>query len=43
MRIAQIVLQQMTSAADLPYGEARGSHYHEQAGPQPSRLRLDEG
>jgi dCTP deaminase len=41
MRIAQIVLHQMTSAADHPYGVARGSHYNNQTGPQPSRIRLD--
>ena len=42
MRVAQIVLQQMTSAADVPYGDARGSHYHNQEGPQPSRIALDD-
>jgi dCTP deaminase len=41
MRIAQIVLQQMTSPAQRPYGEERGSSYNEQSGPQVSRLRLD--
>jgi dCTP deaminase len=42
MRIAQIVLQQMSSPAESPYGAARGSKYHNQSGPQPSRLRLDD-
>jgi dCTP deaminase len=42
MRIAQIVLQQMTSSAERPYGEGRGSSYNSQSGPQVSRLRLDE-
>jgi dCTP deaminase len=42
MRVAQIVLQQMTSAAEVPYGAARGSHYHNQEGPQPSRIALDD-
>ncbi|HWO13520.1 MAG TPA: dCTP deaminase [Polyangiaceae bacterium] len=42
MRIAQIVLHQMTSPAEQPYGTARGSHYLNQSGPQPSRIRLDE-
>jgi dCTP deaminase len=42
MRIAQIVLQQMTSPAERPYGEERGSNYHAQSGPQVSRLRLDD-
>ena len=42
MRVAQIVLHQMTSAADQPYGVARGSNYINQSGPQPSRIRLDD-
>ena len=42
MRIAQIVLHQMTSAAEQPYGVARGSNYNGQSGPQPSRIRLDD-
>jgi len=42
VRIAQIVLHQMTSAAERPYGEKRGSSYQSQSGPQVSRLRLDE-
>jgi dCTP deaminase len=41
MRIAQIVLYQLTSPAERPYGTARGSHYQEQSGPVASRLRLD--
>jgi dCTP deaminase len=41
MRIAQIVLQTMTSPSELPYGQERGSHYHGQTGPQASRLRID--
>lgn len=41
MRIAQIVLHEMTSPATRPYGAARGSHYDQQSGPQPSRIRLD--
>jgi dCTP deaminase len=41
MRIAQIVLQSMSSPAEVPYGEKRGSHYHGQSGPVASRLRLD--
>jgi dCTP deaminase len=41
MRIAQIVLYQLTSAAERPYGPARGSRYQEQSGPIASRLRLD--
>jgi len=42
VRIAQIVLHQMTSPAGRPYGRERGSSYHEQSGPQVTRLRLDE-
>jgi len=41
MRIAQIVLHQMSSAAGEPYGSSRGSQYNNQTGPQPSRIRLD--
>ena len=41
MRIAQIVFQTMTSPAERPYGEARGSHYLGQEGPQASRISLD--
>ena len=38
MRISQIVFHQMTSAAERPYGPARGSKYHGQQGPIPSRI-----
>jgi dCTP deaminase len=41
MRVAQIVLHQMSSPAERPYGVERGSQYNHQTGPQPSRLRLD--
>jgi dCTP deaminase len=41
MRIAQIVLHEMRSPAERPYGAARGSSYGDQSGPQPSRIRLD--
>lgn len=41
MRVAQIVLHQMTSPADVPYGLERGSHYHLQDGPRPSKIALD--
>lgn len=41
MRIAQIVMHQMSSPAELPYGLERGSHYHLQSGPRPSQIRLD--
>ena len=42
MRIAQIVFQTMTSPAERPYGEARGSQYSGQRGPQVSRISLDD-
>ena len=42
VRIAQIVLHQLTSAAERPYGQERGSGYQGQSGPQVSRLRLDD-
>jgi dCTP deaminase len=41
MRIAQIVLHQLSSPAELPYGLERGSHYHLQTGPRASQIRLD--
>jgi dCTP deaminase len=41
VRIAQIVLQQLSSPAERPYGAQRGSNYQAQSGPQLSRLRLD--
>lgn len=42
MRIAQIVLHELTSPVDRPYGAGRGSHYHGQTGPQASRIELDD-
>jgi dCTP deaminase len=41
MRISQIVLHQMTSAAERPYGAARGSKYQGQSGPVASRIGND--
>ena len=41
MRICQIVLHQMTSAAERPSGPARGSKYHGQSGPVASRIGVD--
>jgi dCTP deaminase len=41
MRIAQIVLHQLTSTAERPYSAERGSRYQDQSGPVASRLRLD--
>jgi dCTP deaminase len=38
MKIGQISFMEMTSPADLPYGQgAKGSKYQGQAGPTPSR------
>jgi dCTP deaminase len=42
MRIAQVVFQTMTSPSERPYGQARGSRYHGQEGPQASRISLDD-
>ena len=42
MRISQVVFHTMTSPAEVPYGHARGSHYHDQVGPQPSRIEIDD-
>jgi dCTP deaminase len=40
MRVAQIVLHELSSPAERPYGPARGSAYHGQRGPQLSRIKL---
>lgn len=42
MRISQIVLHTMTSAAERPYGPARGSKYFGQQGPVTSRISVDQ-
>ena len=41
MRISQVVFHTMTSAAERPYGPARGSKYQGQRGPVASRLGAD--
>jgi len=41
MRISQIVLQEMTSPAERPYGPQRGSKYVGQEGPVTSRIGND--
>ncbi len=41
MRISQIVLHQLTSPAERPYGHARGSKYQGQSGPSASRISRD--
>lgn len=43
MRVSQIVLHTMTSAAERPYGPARGSKYFGQRGPVTSRIVHDGG
>lgn len=42
MRISQLVLTELSSAAELPYGEERGSKYQDQDGPTASRIGDDE-
>ncbi|MFB6072695.1 MAG: LAGLIDADG family homing endonuclease [Halobacterium sp.] len=41
MRISQLVFTELTSRAERPYGEERGSKYQDQDGPQASRIRGD--
>jgi deoxycytidine triphosphate deaminase len=41
MRISQLTFTQLTSPAERPYGEERGSKYQEQDGPQASRIGGD--
>jgi deoxycytidine triphosphate deaminase/transcriptional regulator with XRE-family HTH domain len=41
MRISQLVFTELSSRADRPYGEERGSKYQDQDGPQASRIRGD--
>jgi dCTP deaminase len=41
MRISQIVLHEMKSPAERPYGAARGSKYQGQSGPVASRISRD--
>lgn len=41
MRISQIVLHEMKSPAERPYGAARGSKYQGQSGPVVSRISTD--
>lgn len=42
MRIAQLSLHELSSAAERPYGAARGSKYGGQDGPEASRIALDQ-
>jgi dCTP deaminase len=41
MRISQLVFTELSSRAERPYGEERGSKYQDQDGPQASRIRGD--
>jgi dCTP deaminase len=41
MRISQLTFTELSSAAERPYGEERGSKYQEQEGPQASRIGGD--
>lgn len=41
MRVSQLTFTELTSPADRPYGEERGSKYQDQSGPQASRIGGD--
>jgi transcriptional regulator with XRE-family HTH domain len=41
MRVSQLTFTELTSPAERPYGEGRGSKYQEQEGPQASRIGGD--
>lgn len=41
MRISQLILTELTSAAERPYGTERGSKYQDQHGPQASKIQRD--
>ncbi len=41
MRVSQLTFTQLTSTAERPYGNDRGSKYQDQEGPQASRLDRD--
>jgi len=41
MRISQLTFTKLSSAAERPYGEERGSKYQGQSGPQASRIEDD--
>ena len=41
MRISQLTFTKLSSAAERPYGEERGSKYQGQSGPQASRIGSD--
>jgi len=41
MRISQLILTELKSPADRPYGAGRGSKYQDQTGPQASKIQGD--
>ncbi|WP_135827939.1 dCTP deaminase [Halorussus halobius] len=41
MRVSQLTFTELSSPADRPYGEGRGSKYQNQSGPQASRIQSD--
>ncbi len=41
MRVSQLTFTELTSPAERPYGEERGSKYQGQSGPQASRIEGD--
>ena len=41
MRVSQLTFTELTSPAERPYGQDRGSKYQEQEGPQASRIGGD--
>jgi len=41
MRISQLTFTELTSPAERPYGDERGSKYQDQTGPQASRIQGD--
>jgi dCTP deaminase len=41
MRISQLLLTELKSPADRPYGAERGSKYQDQSGPQASKIQGD--
>ena len=41
MRISQLILTELKTPADRPYGAGRGSKYQDQSGPQASKIQGD--
>jgi dCTP deaminase len=41
MRISQIILTELSSPAERPYGAKRASKYQDQSGPQASKIGGD--